>query len=410
MKVIFLFGGLPHYYNAILNRLHALENLEIQVVIPQEKGKVLKAGVYETEKGIDFNIHRLPEKITLGGWGKAYFAGLKTLIDQEKPQILVLSYPYMLGYIFDFPLRHLCRKLNIKIILKEIPYQVPLYQEAVSWYFSGRFITEDLQPPPKNNFLNRFKFRLLAEVRKYYFNLADAHVNYIEEAYAILGSYGVGREKIFITYNSPDTDEIFRIREQIETLPPVLPPHPHRLIHVGRLVKWKKVHLLLQSLAELKTDFPDIELLVVGEGPEKQNLHEQAEALGIKSHLHFAGAIHDMATLGRYLLASTIYVLAGVGGLSINDAMCFGKPVICSEADGTEKILVQTGQNGFFFENDNPADLSLKIRTLLADPDLIKKMGEQSEKTIREKINVHTVVRGYVAAFNFVTGSRFSVS
>ena len=408
MKVLFLFGGLPHYYNAILNRLNSIENLDILVVVPAEKGKTLGSGVFETEQNIHFKKFRLEEKPGFGGLGKPFFKGLRPLFEREKPDIMVLAYPYSLSFAFDFPLRRHCKRHNIKTIIKEIPYQVPLYTEAVSYYFSGRFVTEDLSGQPKNSFFNRLRFKILAEVRKYYYNLADAHVNYTEDARQILASYGVAPEKIFVTYNSPDTDEIFKIRQQVEIGPPILPPHPHRLIHVGRLVKWKKVHLLINVLHRLREKYADIELVVVGGGSEEQNLKQQAAGLGLGNHTIFAGAIHDTATLGRYFLASTVYVLAGVGGLSINDAMCFGKPIVCSVADGTEKMLVEEGRNGYFFENDNEDDLCEKIDRILSDPGKTLQMGLNSERIIREKINVHTVINGYVDAFNYVTGNRFN--
>jgi glycosyltransferase involved in cell wall biosynthesis len=406
MKVLFLFGGLPHYYNAILNRLNALDNVEVQVVIPSEKGKTLGSGVFETEKNVHFRKFRLEEYSPLGGLGKPYFKGLRQLIEEQKPNILVLSYPYSLSFAFDFSLRRYCKKHGIKTVIKEIPYQVPLYTESVSYYFNGKFVTEDLSDPPKDTLANRIRYWTLAKVRKYYYQLADAHVNYIEDAYEILGSYGVAKEKIFITYNSPDTDEILSVRARIEQQPSILPSHPRRLIHVGRLVKWKKVHLLINVVKRLKANYPDVQLVVVGSGPEEENLKKQVAGLGLEKDIIFTGGIHDTATLGRYFLCSTLYVLAGVGGLSINDAMCFGKPVLCSVADGTEKMLVTNDYNGYFFENDNETDLYQKIAYLFAHPERIAEMSKNSEKIIREKINVHTVINGYVRAFEYVMRKR----
>jgi len=60
--------------------------------------------------------------------------------------------------------------------------------------------------------------------------------------------------------------------------------------------------------------------------------------------------------------ASSVYVLAGMGGLSINDAMAYGLPVICSVCDGTERDLVTHHGNGLFFRENNVVDLSVKNR------------------------------------------------
>ena len=99
---------------------------------------------------------------------------------------------------------------------------------------------------------------------------------------------------------------------------------------------------------------------------------------------------------------STVYVLAGMGGLSINDAMTYGMPVICSVCDSTERDLVHEGKNGFFFEEDNAESLAERINTLFDSPELIASMGQESERIIREEINLETVSDRYVEAFRSV--------
>lgn len=68
---------------------------------------------------------------------------------------------------------------------------------------------------------------------------------------------------------------------------------------------------------------------------------------------------------------STVYVLAGMGGLSINDAMTYGLPVVCSVCDSTERDLVTDGVNGLFFKEDNADSLSDKLNKLLPLPNVV---------------------------------------
>jgi glycosyltransferase involved in cell wall biosynthesis len=88
-----------------------------------------------------------------------------------------------------------------------------------------------------------------------------------------------------------------------------------------------------------------------------------------------------------------------MGGLSINEAMLFGKPVICSVCDGTEKKLVRDGFNGYFFENGNLISLKEKISLLLSDKNKIDEFGKNSVSIIKDEVNIHTVVAGYLNAF-----------
>ena len=90
-----------------------------------------------------------------------------------------------------------------------------------------------------------------------------------------------------------------------------------------------------------------------------------------------------------------------MGGLSINDAMCFAKPVVCSVADGTEKRLVREGFNGHYFTNGDADSLTDRLDSLLSDPVRLRTFGDNSLKIIQEEINIHTVLREYVRAFEY---------
>ncbi len=403
MKVLFTFGGLPHYYNLVLNKLNRINNIEIVVVVPAADSNTIGEGVYQTNKDAEFKIIHLRE---FKSWyGKVFFQNLNKLILNEKPEIIVTGWPYSIGFLLNLKIKAVVKKLNVKIILKEIPFGVPKYDEAEQYYFEGLLKDEDLKSIKyKKNLIGKLNIKLITFIRKKIFNLADAHVNYIEKAYEILPSYGVPKEKIFITYNSPDTEKLLSIKDEINNESTILPENPYRIIHVGRLVKWKKVDLLINAFSKIKEKFPDAELLIIGTGPEKSNLEKLTGELGLEANVKFIGGVYDSKILGKYLAVSSIYVLAGMGGLSINEAMSFGKPIVCSICDGTEKHLVFDDFNGKYFEEDNEDDLVKKIIELFENPQEIKTMGQNSVKIIREKINIDIVVSGYLKAFNYVTG------
>jgi glycosyltransferase involved in cell wall biosynthesis len=327
------------------------------------------------------------------------------------------------GLLFNPSIQQLIQQQQIKIILKSIPFRLKTYrQEIVAAKteikklslprfnsmpspLSKLFMSLGLNIVYKKLFLDRGALKNFMKKlghRKEIFNLVDAHVNYVEEAYPIYGSYAVPKEKIFVTYNSPDTDYYFSVKEKILLQPPILPPNKFRLVHISRLTAWKRVDMLIEAVAHLKNRYPQIELLVIGQGPDMEQLKQQASQLGIGSSVLFLGGVYDAATLGKYLLSSSIYTLAGMGGLSINDAMIFGLPVICSVCDGTEKHLVKEGYNGLYFEDGNQKSLENKIAYLFDNPELCAKMGENSVQIIKEEINVHTVVARYLNAFRYV--------
>ena len=402
--VMFVFSGLPHYYNAILNRLNQTPSLQVSVVVPNQRAnpephsKNIGSGVYQSKKGIDFKVFELNEYKTY--YQKTFFRGFIKHIKTHKPDILVMGWPHILAFFFNPLLFFWVKRLNIKVIIKEIPYQIPKKNEAIAFYKNTTLLKENGQPGAKHSVLY---YRFLTFVRSFYYTkVIDASVNYVEDAVEILGSYGLAKQKIFVTYNSPDTDVLLRANETIKHREPILEPNPSRIIHVGRLIAWKRVDMLIECVRNLKNEFPKIELLVVGEGVELNQLKSQVADYKLDTHIKFIGAVYDIEQLGQYFQASSFYVLAGVGGLSINDAMCFERAIVCSECDGTEKALVKEGENGLFFEAGNQMDLQKKIRILLQNPVLSRQMGKNSHQIIKTKINIHTVINIYKKAFDYV--------
>ncbi|MEN9443731.1 MAG: hypothetical protein RIS47_621 [Bacteroidota bacterium] len=402
MKVLFTFGGLPHYYNKVLNKLQQEPDLDIVVLAPEQNQQTLGAGVKQAEDGLLFRVIRLPEYNTW--YGKAFFRNLSELIDIEKPDIVVTVWPYVLGFIY-FPLLWLkLKRKGIRLIFKDIPFMLPARKEANAYYKNPDVlrVNEDYVIP-ELGVLYGLKIQFLTFSRRLYYGLlADAHVHYIEGAAPLVATYGAKPESVFVTYNSPDTDELFEARAYIADLPTILPPNPHRILHVGRLVKWKRVDLLIDALARILPSIPDAELVVIGTGPEMTTLQDQAKRLDIERHVKFVGGVYKLTDLGRYLNESALYVLAGMGGLSINEAMAFGKPVVCSVCDGTEKHLVREGINGRYFTHGDVVSLAEVINDIITDPLTLTQMGEASTAIIRDEIHIGTVIDGYKKAFQYV--------
>ncbi len=440
MKVAFLGIGLPHYYNGVLNKLVSEGGVDVFNIVDANGTGVLGDAVYQSGTDVQFRVAALPSAVSYSQTGHRYvgFIGLDRLLEDEQPDVLVTTEPYMYSFMFDEKLKKAVRRLGIKILLKDIPFRVDTYSAARqkitkrAYRLSDCWFTYEPElfgkvmagnPGRARRFLYRvlvklfsyfrlarfhffiFGFRILShklELRKRAYCFPDGHVDYTDDAYEVFESYGVPRQKIFIIRNSPDTDAWFAVRKAIEGQDPILPENPHRFVHVGRLTAWKRVDLQLQALALLKKQFSDAELVVIGYGPEEKNLKTLADNLGVSESVRFVGGVYDPHLLGRYLLASSVYVLAGVGGISINDAMCFGKPIVCSVCDGTEKKLVRQGYNGVYFKEGDAQDLAHALIRLFHDQNLLKTMGVHSLDIIEREINIHTVINEYLHAFAYV--------
>lgn len=405
MKVLFTFGGMPHYLKALLEKLQGFDGVEIVVVVPRKGNATIGRGVKMVEGGT-FRLLPAPERRM--PYGKSGFPSLPAVVRDELPDIVVLGWPYFLQVFFQPGLRRALRAAGSRLAIREIPFQTPPYG-GIRAYFRRHPMYDEEMRLMSRGFLFYLRQWVTARLRCYCYAHAAGTLNYCTAARDILPSYGVESGRIHVTYNASDTEALWRERAAVQAAPPLLPPSARRLLHIGRLVKWKRVDLLLEAFARVAERFPDAELLVVGDGPELDSLKRQAARLGLpvfgteeadaRGGVRFAGAAYDPHVLGAYMHESAVYVLAGMGGLSINDAMTYGLPVVCSVCDGTERDLVSEGRNGCFFREGDAADLADKLERLLSDTGLLQRMGKESERIIRERINLDAVARHYVEAF-----------
>ena len=401
MKVLYADVGIPAYTHPLLEKIVS-KGCDLTMLIP-EKGNFAGDGVKFTEEKTD-SYRIIYGKIKKMWYRKPAFSDLKKILYTEKPDILILIWPFFLQLFFDRSVLKTLKKNNIKLIIREIPFQVPPFRDF-KYFIKHPVFDENM------NLLSRgisFKIRsfLTMYIRKFVYKRTDASMSYFSGAKNILTTYGLQDKAVFYG-NTSDTDSLFAQRDIIMKGPRILADKP-RILHIGRLVKWKRVDLLIEAFGKIAEKHPESELIIIGNGPEKENLEGLAKQLDLNNRIIFTGAVYDPFELGQYMYESSAYVLAGMGGLSINDAMSFSLPVICSVCDGTETDLITEGVNGFFFEEGNADSLACKIDLIFSDLNNAKKMGEVSFLIIQNRVNLDTVSQTFIEAFEFATNIKYA--
>ncbi len=391
-KVLIMYGGLPHYYNPILEQLN--HHYELVALVPDETSLTFGAGVHQNYN-VRFRVIRVKEFKTY--YNKVFVRDMARILREEKPAIILSGVSFALGFSLYPAVKWALSRYRVKLCIKAIPFREPMAQEAIKHYYKVD-LAKKTNPNTFNRLFSYLKAIAFTQALGFAYRSADFYVVYTAAGKAIYGSYGVHEDKIFVIYNSPDTDAIFATKAKISK--EIVQHNPYQILHVGRLVAWKRVDLLLEAVAKLRFDLPELRLVVVGDGPEKENLVVQSEKLGITDVVRFEGAIYDAEILGRAFSSASLYVLAGMGGLSINEAMAYGLPVICSVCDGTEKDLVRDGYNGYIFEDGQLDSLTHAIYQVMSNPDNRQRMADNSLRIIREEINIHRVVGEYLKAFS----------
>lgn len=163
-----------------------------------------------------------------------------------------------------------------------------------------------------------------------------------------------------------------------------------RLLFVGRLAAAKGLPILLQSLAVLRLSCPNIQLTVVGDGPDRAELASQVQSLGLAAQVEFVGYQSPAAVRG-YLQAADVFVMSSFAEgvpVVLMEAMMSGVPVVATQIAGVSE-LVEDGINGFLVPPSDAQALSDRIQKLLADAELRQRLGAQGQLKVAQEFNIY---------------------
>jgi 1,2-diacylglycerol 3-alpha-glucosyltransferase len=148
--------------------------------------------------------------------------------------------------------------------------------------------------------------------------------------------------------------------------------------YIGRLSPEKNLSLLVRAFYGMAMTYDHVRLLIVGDGPDRENLEAQVKHMNIAAKVHFTGMI-DYKEVPAYLAASDIFVTPSSSetfGLSTVEAMAAGLPVLGMDAPGSRDII-EDGITGLI-TSDDVAVFTAKLVLLSTDHELRKRMRKHA--------------------------------
>ena len=162
------------------------------------------------------------------------------------------------------------------------------------------------------------------------------------------------------------------------------------ILCVGRLVKRKGQDKLIKALPEIKDEFPNVKLLLVGEGPLRKKLSKLVKKLQLEDNVIFTGRV-SYEELPKYFRVGDIFAMPArtrnfgleVEGLGIVylEASATGLPVIVGSSGGAPDALIQ-GETGYVVDGRNVEEIARQISYLIRDPESAKRLGAKGRDWI----------------------------
>lgn len=169
------------------------------------------------------------------------------------------------------------------------------------------------------------------------------------------------------------------------------------LIVVARLIPLKRHVWMIKALREILTENP-VELLLVGDGPERTQIDSCLKDLNLLQQVKLLGERNDVQQL---LAKADIFILPSRSeGLScsIIEAMCSGLPCIASDVGGNSELIINN-ESGYLFDVDDQRAFAQACQALISNPDKRNQMGACAKSRADETFNLHTMTNEYITLY-----------
>jgi len=217
-----------------------------------------------------------------------------------------------------------------------------------------------------------------------------------------------GREELLAAAPNADPEKVHTVYHGVNL--DRFSPGPDRptgegfmLLSVSQLHRAKGQHLVLEALAALAREGYRFRFRVVGDGPARAALEEQARSLGLAERVEFAGRVYH-EHLTEYYRQAHVFVLPCYqrGGYSDNlpnvllEAMACAVPVVSTRLAGIPE-LIEDGVSGFLVEQRDVEGLRVALRQLMADRELGLRMGRAGRRRVERFFDQEASVRRLAA-------------
>ena len=203
---------------------------------------------------------------------------------------------------------------------------------------------------------------------------------------------GLGAKRIKVIPNGIDPTQ-YKTQQTIK----------RQAIFVGRLVFYKNLDVILEAFVHVIKKIPEASLVIVGDGPIKNNLVQKAHNLGIKESVTFTGTISDKEKI-RLISESAVLVnpsLVEGFGIVVLEGFACGKPVIVSDSKPLSD-LVDDSKDGYIVSSSDSLMWAQKIIEIFSDKEKAEQMGEAGRKKVLSNYDISKLANNLLEMYDSV--------
>lgn len=379
-KTVFISRTMPQFRIPIMEELDRQSPFDVLLIyaenrIPGEKSKTIAKSSLVRSRYLQFKTLNIP--VLKNIYSVGYLDGITEILKNEKPGCVITEGES--NFITNIIIWRYC-------VRNKIPFL---------WWSCGRVRNKPVSLMRK--LVKPLLYRIL--------NDSAGIIGY--SSYAVdyyRKTYNLPEEKLFIAPNSVYSELDVKSATDATGLKRDLniPEDAPVMMYVGALVPEKRPFYFIDIFRLLKRRIPNLYAVIVGDGQCKKEIDERFKN---EEQLILTGHIKEK--VNDYYQMADVFVLPGLGGLALQQAMMNGNAVVCGIADGTELDLVKNDINGYYIDSAKPiSEWVDSIETILKTPDVKLKMQEASVDIIKNEFNYKIMISRIINAVKNVSETR----
>lgn len=273
---------------------------------------------------------------------------------------------------------HLLRVMDFLVLSLKLSRDV-----AVFWTFHNALFTLRREHLPRYPWLlgpKQAAFRMLYRATARWVNGYVAISDGVREA--VLNTFGAVAGKVVVISNCVDVQRYTRPVDRAAIRSRLGLPADAQVAALVATFKTQKGHrYLIEAAPAVVARFPQLHILLIGDGELHDELIALAAAAGMADHIHFLGLRQDIPDL---LAASDCFVLPSLWEglpMALIEAMAAGLPVIATAVSGSQEVIVD-GESGLLIPPADVPALEAALLRLLSEPEYAARLGQAAQTRV----------------------------
>ncbi len=165
---------------------------------------------------------------------------------------------------------------------------------------------------------------------------------------------------------------------------------------VGRLERIKGVLNFVEAMPLILKSFPDLRILIIGDGPLRATIEEKIEAMGISGTVKILGKVPHERMPHHYNSLKLLVLPSYSEGLPLAmlEAMSCGTPALATAVGGIPDVI-RDGETGFILRSNDPEHIAERVVELLSRPDLLEEVSERAYNWVRENLSAERALKSW---------------